>query len=75
MSEPSRVLIENDQSVKPAEMDPFSNQRDSANDPFGEKKDLDKVAGGEDMALDTSPVDDKRRMSKEWGKSTPRCHS
>ena len=50
------------------EMDPFQNQREQGDDPFDEQKDIDKVAGGEDMAMGTSPTDN-RRLSKEWGKS------
>jgi hypothetical protein len=63
------AVLGTDQSVKPVDMDPFQNQRDAEDDPFAEQKEIEKVAGGEDMAMDTSPTDN-RRMSKEWGKSS-----
>jgi len=48
-------------------MDPFANQRDASNDPFGEQKKIDGVAGSDDMAVDDATVDPQRRTSKEWG--------
>ena len=49
--------------------DPFAAQRTASDDPFTKEK-LDGVAGGEDMAMSTSPPA-ARRTSKEWG--TPTC--
>jgi len=50
-----------------ASEDPFAAQRTSGDDPFAKEK-LDGVAGGEDMAMGTSPPA-ARRTSKEWDAS------
>lgn len=51
--------------------DPFQNQRNGEDDPFAEQKEIDKVAGDDEMAIDdSSPTDVDRRMSREWGKSS-----
>jgi hypothetical protein len=47
--------------------DPFAAQRTGSDDPFAKDK-LDDVAGGEDMAMGSSPPGG-RRTSKEWDAS------
>jgi len=52
-------------------MDPFAKQRDPTNDPFTEQEqnDLSGIAGSDDMAMDSSPTDDRRNSTKEWDAS------
>jgi hypothetical protein len=47
------VTPASDQTTNTAEMD---------------QKELEQVAGGDDMAMDNNSPTDDRRMSREWGK-------